>query len=51
VKVDTILYTEKQKYCGKNVLLFHCQSEIKGNMYRFDLRYYYDETRWELFKL
>ena len=51
VKIDTILYTEKQKYCGKNVLLFHCQSEIKGNMYRFDLRYYYDETRWELFKL
>jgi len=32
VKIDTILYTEKQKYCGKNVLLFHCQSEIKGNM-------------------
>jgi hypothetical protein len=51
VKIDQIIAVEKEKFAGNVMYLFQCQSEIEGELKRFELKYEVDTCRWILFKI
>jgi len=51
IKIEQILYTEKRKCGGQDVLIYNCQSSTNGRLYRFELKYFLQDTRWELVKM
>jgi len=51
IKVDQIIATEKEKYAGKNMYLFKCQSEIEGELKRFEIKYEVETCKWVLYKI
>ena len=51
VRVGRILIAEKQKIAGRNMFLYDCQSDIEGMQRRYQIKYYVDDQRWELYKI
>lgn len=51
IKVDKILYCQKEKLAGNNMLVFNCQSVIEGMEKIYELKYEVATCRWVLFKI
>ena len=51
VRVGQILIAEKQKIAGQPMFIYDCQSDIKGIPRRYQIKYYVDDQRWELYKI
>jgi len=51
IKVDKIMFIDREKLAGNDMLLFKCQSLI-GNVQRlFELKYELRTCKWMLFKM
>jgi hypothetical protein len=51
IKIDKILYTEKEKLAGNHMFVFRCQSTIKGIQRTFEVKYELGSCKWILFKI
>lgn len=51
IKVDRIISTGTEKQAGNVMHVFECQSEIEGQIRRYQLKYEIETTRWILFKI
>lgn len=51
IKVDQVIAVDKEKYAGNVMYLFKCQSEINGELRRFELKYEVETCKWLLFKI
>lgn len=51
IKVDKIIFKEKEKLAGNEMILYRCQS-AEGNLQRiFELKYELDTCKWILYKI
>ena len=51
VKVEMIIRLSEEKLAGNRVKIFECQSQIYGQMKRFELKYEMNTCKWFLFKM
>lgn len=51
VKVDKVVSSTNEKYCGNFALLFDCQSVIDGVEKLYQLKYFPLEMTWLLWKI
>jgi hypothetical protein len=51
IKIDQIIAVDKEKYAGNVMYLFQCQSEIEGELKRFEIKYEVETCKWILFKI
>ena len=51
VKVDRIIYTEKQHIAGQNSYIYECTSVVGGIETRYQLKYVLAEAKWLLYKI
>lgn len=51
IRIDKILQEEETKLAGVKAFIYRCQSEIKGEIKVYELKYRIDECRWELYKM
>lgn len=51
IKVDQVISIDKEKFAGNVMYLFRCQSEINGELKRFELKYEPETSKWILFKI
>ena len=51
VKVEQILKISEEKLAGNRMTIYDCQSEIHGQMRRFELKYEILTFKWFLFKM
>ena len=51
VKVDRVLYKEKQKFAGTPMWLFDCQSDVGGASINYQIKYDVEKNTWILFKI
>ena len=51
VRVGQIFIADKQKIAGSQVYIYDCQSDIKGQPRRYQIKYHVDDQRWELYKI
>ena len=51
VVIGQILEMEEQKIAGIRALVYRCQSIIRGEEKRYELKYIIPECRWELYKM
>lgn len=51
IKIDRILYSEKEKLAGNHMILFKCQSAINGIQKVFEIKYELSTMKWILFKI
>ncbi|MBU3172756.1 type II toxin-antitoxin system PemK/MazF family toxin [Clostridium estertheticum] len=51
VKIDKVITVDKERLAGNNMLLYTCQSVIRGSERIFSLKYSYETCKWMLWKL
>lgn len=51
VSVDQVKLVENNLPLGLHNYVFHCASEIEECLIEYELRYFVNEMRWELFKV
>lgn len=51
IKIDKILYKDKEKLAGNEMMKFTCQSEIEGVKKIFEIKYELGTMKWILFKI
>ena len=51
IKVDKVINIEEVRDAGIKSLLYYCQSNISGEIKRYELRYIKEKCSWELFKI
>ena len=51
VKVDRIIYSEKQHIAGQNSYIYECVSTVGGVQTRYQLKYVLAEAKWLLYKI
>lgn len=50
INIDAVLYIEERRKNGVSVLEYTCQSNIDNRMQLYNLRYVFNEMKWELYK-
>ncbi len=48
--VDSILMVSEQTVAGVTSLLYECQSDVDGEMKRYQLRYIVPQCKWMIYK-
>ena len=51
IKVDKVIFREKEKIAGNNMLVFRCQSRIYGEEKIYEIKYDIITCKWILFKI
>ena len=51
ITVDKVLTIDREKLAGNNMLIYKCQSVIKGTERLYVLKYAFDTCKWILWKL
>lgn len=51
IVIDKILFVEETKLAGIKALVYRCQSQVKGVLKVYELKYIINECRWELYKM
>lgn len=51
IKIDKIIFKEKEKLAGNFMIVFRCQSLINGVTKIYELKYELNTCRWILFKI
>jgi hypothetical protein len=51
VKVGQIIKISEEKIAGNRMKIYECQSEIHGQMKRFELKFEMGTCKWYLFKM
>lgn len=51
IRVDKIVYKDKEKLAGNPMLIYRCQSVIKGTERIFELKYELSTCKWILWKI
>ena len=51
VKVDRIVFAEKQHIAGQNSFVYECSSVVGGIETRYQLKYVLVDARWFLYKV
>lgn len=51
IKIDKILFKDKEKIAGNLMLIFRCSSIIDGRNKVYELKYEIDTCKWILFKI
>lgn len=51
VKVEMIIRLSEEKLAGNRMKIYECQSEIHGQMRRFELKYEFNTCKWFLWKI
>ena len=51
VKVGQIVKVTEEKLAGNRMRVYECQSEIHGQLKRFELKYEMSTCKWYLFKM
>ncbi|MBL4931788.1 MULTISPECIES: hypothetical protein [Clostridium] len=51
IKVDRVLYKEKEKIAGNPMILFRCQSVINEASRVYELKYEMNTCKWLIYKM
>lgn len=51
IDVEQVLEVTREKLAGNRMLIFSCQSEIDGELTRYDLKYELQTYKWFLYKM
>lgn len=51
IKVEHVISMAEEKLAGNRMLVFCCQSEIKGEVRPFELKYEVNTCKWYLWKM
>lgn len=51
IKVDRVITVDKERLAGNDMLVFKCQSVIKGVQRLFELKFELKTCKWMLFKM
>ncbi|MDD4377566.1 MAG: hypothetical protein PHH48_05445 [Eubacteriales bacterium] len=51
IKIDKIISIEDSRLAGINAIVYTCQSEIKGCLKIYQLKFIISEYRWQLYKI
>jgi hypothetical protein len=51
LKIDKVMFIDKEKLAGNEMLVFKCQSVIKGIQKIFELKYELRTCKWILWKM
>lgn len=51
IKIDKVLTIDKESLAGNNMLVYKCQSIIKGAGRLYELKYEFSSCKWILWKL
>ncbi|AFQ46246.1 hypothetical protein [Desulfosporosinus meridiei] len=51
LKIDKVVSVSEEKLAGNRMLIFKCQSEIKGEVQIFEIKYELNTCRWLLWKM
>ncbi|MGI6211302.1 MAG: hypothetical protein ACOYJJ_01830 [Anaerovoracaceae bacterium] len=51
VQVDRVISTEDRRIAGISTYNYCCQSRIRSEERRYELKYFLKDARWELYKI
>jgi hypothetical protein len=51
IKIDKVVSKDIEKFCGNNMLVFTCLSQIEGIQKKYELKYELSTCKWMLFKI
>lgn len=51
VKIDKILFMDKEKIAGNTMFVYRCQSLIAGEVKLYEIKYEVSSCKWILFKM
>ena len=51
IKIDNIVFRDKEKLAGNKMFIYRCQSEINGALKTFELKYEIGSCLWYLYKI
>ena len=51
IRVDRVLYRNEEKLAGNRMLIFRCQSVIRGVERLYELKYELNTCKWFLYKM
>lgn len=51
IKIDKVIFKQKEKLAGNLMILYRCQSNIDGLLRVFEIKYELDTCKWILFKM
>lgn len=51
VKIDNIVLRSEERLAGNRMLIFRCQSEIRGTLQVYELKYELLSCKWYLYKM
>ena len=51
IKIEQVLSVTEEKLAGNRMLCFRCQSEIKGELRPFEIKYEIGTCKWYLYKM
>lgn len=51
IKIDRVLFKDKEKLAGNPMLIYRCQSIISGVEKTFEIKYELGTCKWILFKI
>lgn len=51
VKVEMVIRISEEKLAGNRMKVYECQSNINGQMHRFELKYEIGTCKWFLYKI
>jgi len=49
--IDKVITVDKEKLAGNHMLVYKCQSVIKGQERLYELKYSFDTCKWILWKM
>ncbi|MDO0822536.1 hypothetical protein M8H41_06660 [Desulfosporosinus nitroreducens] len=51
LKIDKVVTVTEEKLAGNRMLIFRCQSEIKGELRPFEIKFELNTCKWFLWKM
>ena len=51
IKIEQVVSVTKEKLAGNKMLCFQCQSEIKGELRPFEIKFELGTCKWYLYKM
>jgi hypothetical protein len=51
IKIEQVVSVTEEKLAGNRMLVYRCQSEIKGELRPFELKYELNTCKWMLWKM
>lgn len=51
IDVERVIGVREEKFAGKRTLVFDCQSEVDGELKRYELKYDVPDSKWYLVKI